>query len=563
MKLHWGNSLVIPVLLLLTSCEPAIRETDSVTVFADTVLIGGNIITMDAGNPRAQALAIKGDKILLVGTDPEVRKKRGKNTKVIKLNEKTVVPGMIDAHCHVLSYGNSLRSLNLVGTKSLDEILNMVKEKSKQCDPGEWILGRGWDQNDWDEKKFPANDKLNEVSPYNPVCLTRICGHAVFVNKKAFSLARVTKNTPDVPGGKIIRDSKTGEPTGVLVDNAIGLVTLVVPGLTFRQKRECIELAIRDCLKAGLTGVHDANTGGDEIRIYKELAKKGNLGLRVYVMISAGSSYWLENRPETGLEGGFLTLRAVKLFSDGALGSRGAALLEPYSDEQGNSGLLLMEEGEICKTACEALKRGFQVCTHAIGDKANRTVLNGYEAALKAMPVKDYRLRIEHAQVLAPEDIPRFSKLGVIPSMQPTHCTSDMYWATDRLGTERVKGAYAWRSLLDTGVRIPGGSDFPVESNKPLWGIYAAVTRRDHKGFPQGGWHPKQRMTFTEALRSFTIDAAYAAFEEDIKGSLEIGKLADMVVLSKDISKVAPKEILKTEIEMTIVGGRIVYRRKE
>jgi predicted amidohydrolase YtcJ len=553
--------LIIVLLFCLVSCSPTPKETEQPVSAADAVFLNGNFITMDEKKPRAQALAVKDGKILAVGSTADIRKLAGEKTKVTDLGGKTVVPGMIDAHCHVLSYGTSLRKLNFVGTKSLDEIVNMVREKAKRCEPGEWILGRGWDQNDWDVKEFPHHEKLSAASPENPVCLTRICGHASFVNRKAMEIAGITKDTPDTAGGKIIKDKDTGEPTGVLVDTAAGRVQSAIPGVTRVHLKECIELAIAGCLKAGLTGVHDAGVEETVIGIYRELAKEGKLNLRIYAMLSEGSGIWMNDSPQIGAAGGFLTTRSVKLFADGAMGSRGAALLAPYSDDPENSGLPSMTEKDIASVTREALKKGYQVCTHAIGDGANRTVLNGYEQALKELPTKDHRLRIEHAQVLSPQDIPRFAKLGVIPSMQPTHCTSDMYWATDRLGAKRVKGAYAWRSLLDTGARIAAGSDFPVESNKPLWGIYAAITRQDHKGWPEGGWHPQQKMTVTEALRSFTIDAAYAAFEENIKGSLEKGKFADLVVLSKDITKIPPKEILQTEVEMTFVGGKIVYKK--
>ncbi len=557
-----SGTILLAALLALSCCSPPAPKTgsDIGKDAADTVFVNGNVITMDPEHPKAQAVAIIGDRIILVGTNEEAMNTTDEGTEVIDLGGKTVVPGLIDAHCHVASYGDSLRKLNLVGTESLEEIIALVKEKVKKSKPGEWIVGRGWDQNDWKKKHFPTNDALSAISPDNPVYLTRICGHAAFVNRLALKLAGVTKDTLDPPGGKIHKDPVTGEPTGVLIDTASSLVSGVRPGMTRRELRECIELAINECLKVGLTGVHDAGVSATEIAIYKELASEGKLNLRVYAMVDGGSGYWLANKPEIGAAGGFLTVRSIKLFSDGALGSRGAALLAPYSDSPGNSGLLTMTTDAISAVTQKALCEGYQVCTHAIGDRANRVVLDGYEAALKAVPVKDHRLRVEHAQVLAPEDIPRFGKLGIIASMQPTHCTSDMYWAGDRLGAERVKGAYVWRSLLKTGAKIASGSDFPIESNNPLWGIYAAVTRQDHKGWPEGGWFPQQRMTREEALRSFTVDAAYAAFEEKLKGSLAPGRLADMTVLSKDIMSVPAAEILDTHVEMTIIGGKTVYK---
>lgn len=529
---------------------------------ADLIFKNANIITMDEKNPRAQAIAIRGDKILAVGSNQQIERFRGRGTKVLDLEGKTIVPGLIDAHVHLISLGKSLSILNLEGTSSLDEVLEMVKEKVQRAKPAEWILGRGWDQNDWPIKEFPTRWDLDRVAPQNPVHLTRICGHMVWVNSRVLEMAGITKETKSPEGGKIIHDPSTGEPTGVFVDQAIDLVERIIPPPTYQQKKEYAKRAIRGCLRVGLTEVHDASVELEMVKIYKELLKEGNLPLRLYLMLRGPGKAvkaYLERGPEIGLGDRRLTIRAIKLFADGSLGSRGAALLEPYSDAPGERGLITMDPDTACEIMVRALERGFQVCTHAIGDSANRLVLNLIERALKGHPSRDHRFRIEHAQVIAPEDIPRFAKLGVIPSMQPAHCTSDMYWAEDRLGPERVKGAYAWRSLLDTGVRIPGGSDAPVESINPLWGIYAAVTRQDHKGWPQGGWHPEQRVSREEALRMFTLDAAYGAFEEKIKGSLEKGKLADLTVLSKDIMRVPAPEILQTEVLMTVVGGKIVF----
>jgi len=531
---------------------------------ADLIFKNANIITMDEKNPRAQAIAIRGDKILAVGSNQQIERFRGKGTEVLDLEGKTVVPGLIDAHMHLISLGKSLSILNFVGTSSLDEILKMVKGRVEKVKPGEWILGRGWDQNDWPIKEFPTRWDLDKVAPQNPVYLTRICGHMVWVNSKVLEMAGITKETKAPEGGKVIYDPSTGEPTGVFVDQAIDLVERVLPPPTYQQKKEYAKRAIQECLRVGLTEVHDASVDLEMVKIYKELLREGNLPLRLYLMLRGPGrevEAYLEKGPEIGLGDHRLTIRAIKLFADGSLGSRGAALLEPYSDDPGNRGLITINPDTAYGIMVRALERGFQVCTHAIGDSANRMVLNLIEKALKEHPKKDHRFRIEHAQVIAPEDIPRFAQLGVIPSMQPIHCTSDMYWAEERLGPERVKGAYAWRSLLDTGVRIPGGSDAPVESVNPLWGIYAAVTRQDHKGWPEGGWHPEQKVSREEALRMFTLDAAYGAFEEKIKGSLEKGKLADLTVLSKDIMTVPAPEILQTEVLMTVVGGRIVFEK--
>jgi len=532
---------------------------------ADMVLLNGNVITMNPKKPSVEAIAIIGDKIIKVGSNKDVKKLIGPQTKVINLKGKTVAPGFIDAHLHFISLGNTKKVLNLVGTTSKEEIVQIVANKISEEGEGKWIFGRGWDQNDWPIKEFPTRWDLDPVSPKNPVILTRIDGHALWVNSLALEKAGVTKETPDPEGGKIIRDPETGEPTGILIDEAMSLVEKIVPSSTYEERKEMAILASEECSSLGLTTVHDAGVDLETIKIYKELINENKLTVRLYVMLrwpgNAVNTY-LEKGPEIGYGNNYLTIRSIKMFADGALGSRGAALFEPYSDDPTNTGLITFDPDKAFEIMKKALEKGFQVCVHAIGDRANRLVLDLFEKAFKSVPqVKDHRFRIEHAQVLTEEDILRFAKLKVIPSMQPTHATSDMYWAEDRLGPERVKWAYAWKSLLNTGVRIAGGSDAPVESANPLWGIYAACTRQDHKGWPEGGWHPDQKVSRYEALKMFTIDAAYAGFEEKIKGSIEEGKLADIVVLSKDILNIPAKEILDTRVEMTIVGGKIVYQR--
>ena len=468
-------------------------------------------------------------------------------------------------HLHLISLGNTKKILNLVGTTSKEEIIQIVANKISREGEGKWIFGRGWDQNDWPIKEFPTRWDLDSVSPKNPVVLTRIDGHALWVNTVVLKKAGITKETPDPEGGKIIRDPETGEPTGILIDEAMSLVEKVVPSSTYEERKEMAILASQECSSLGLTTVHDAGVNLETIKIYKELINENKLTVRLYVMLrwpGDAVNIYLEKGPEIGYGNNYLTIRSIKMFADGALGSRGAALFEPYSDDPTNTGLITFDPDKAFEIMKKALEKGFQVCVHAIGDRANRLVLDLFEKAFKSVPqVKDHRFRIEHAQVLTKEDIPRFAKLRVIPSMQPTHATSDMYWAEDRLGPERVKWAYAWKSLLNTGAKIAGGSDAPVESANPLWGIYAACTRQDHKGWPEGGWHPEQKVSRYEALKMFTIDAAYAGFEEKIKGSIEEGKLADIVVLSKDILSIPAKEILNTRVEMTIVGGKIVYQR--
>jgi len=529
---------------------------------ADLVLTGGKIATVDANFSFAEAIAISGGKFIYVGTDRGVKKYIGDSTRVIELGGKLVVPGLIDGHCHMLSLGTSLDNIDLVGTKSYTEIIDKVAEWAKTAKPGEWIFGRGWDQNDWDVMEFPVHDALSKASPNNPVWLIRIDGHAGLANAKALEIAGITARTQDPSGGKILRKSN-GQPTGVFIDNAMALVESKIPPLTGEQQRKALEKASDACLSAGLTGVYDAGETTDIINDYKYLADNQLLGVRVYAMLLDPGTDNLEEflKANKLLNYGdtHLTVRSVKLLIDGALGSRGAALFEPYSDDPKNSGLLTTSPERVLFVSKAALKTGFQVCTHAIGDRGNRLTLDAYEAALKETPTQDHRFRIEHAQIVSLSDIPRFPALGVIPSMQATHATSDMPWAEARVGPERIKGAYAWQKFIQAGCKIIGGSDFPVESYNPLTGFYAGITRQDANGKPEGGWMPEERLTREQALRSYTIWAAYGAFQEDILGSIEAGKLADLVVLDTDILNVPEKEILKAKPVYTIVGGIIKY----
>ncbi len=550
----------------------------------DTLYVNGRIYTLNESNEVADAMAVRGERIIAVGKSDRLRVRA---KEVVDLGGKTVMPGFIDAHAHLFSLGLSRLTVDLVGATSEGDASARVAERVASSPPGQWIRGRGWDQNDWPTKRFPTHATLDRVSPQNPAYLNRIDGHACWVNKKALAIAGITKETADPPGGRIIRDAQ-GNPTGVFIDAAMALIASHLPPLTDEEANDAMNMAIRECLKYGITSVHDMGVDLREIEIMKRAIDEERFPFRIYVAIGGVGETWdhfLKTGPIIGHQDR-LTVRAIKLYIDGALGSRGAALIEPYSDDPENRGLTLTSDADFKSTVLQALESGFQVCTHAIGDRANNLALNGYEASLQQHPVNDHRLRIEHAQVLDLNDIPRFKQLGVIPSMQPTHCTSDMYWAEARLGPERVKGAYAWRSLLNTGTIICGGSDFPVENPNPLAGIYAAVSRQDQQGRPKDatdvirsfqlsregltdsksferGWYGDQRMTREEALRAFTILAAYGAFEEKDKGSLERGKLADFVVLSNDIMTIPGPEILKTHVEMTYVGGKRVYHRND
>jgi len=537
---------------------------------ADLVLVNGKIYTVDNARPIASALAVRGGRVLFVGSDAEARVLANASTRVIDLNGKTVIPGIVDAHAHLLGLGNTLARVNLAGSTSYDEVIDRVKGFSKDVKPGEWILGRGWDQNRWTSKEFPTHDALSRAFPNNPVVLTRIDGHALLANAKAMELARVSAATTDPEGGRIMRLA-SGAPSGVFVDKAQSLIGRAVPQPTRADTRKAILAAITESNRWGLTGVHDAGESAETIGIFEELAKAGSYNLRNYVMLSdpgepgspaAVRNPYLRRGPQSALYDGHLWVRAIKLYADGALGSRGAALLAPYADEPTNSGLLVSRPEHLRAWAETALRSGFQVNVHAIGDRGNRVVLDAFESALRTVPTADHRFRIEHAQVLSPEDIPRFAKLGVIPSMQPTHQTSDMRWAEARVGPQRIRGAYAWRSLLNTGVVIPSGTDFPVEEVNPLLTFHAAVTRQDPTNWPVGGWYPEQKMTREEALQSMTIWPAYAGFQESMLGSLTPGKYADFVVLDRDIMRIPDTQIIATRVVSTWIGGKRVYEAK-
>jgi predicted amidohydrolase YtcJ len=543
---------------------------------ASLVFLDGHVVTLDENVPLAEAVAVHGDTIMSVGSDETIRALIGDNTKVIDLKGRLLIPGFIDSHAHFMSLGKSLMRLRLGTAHNYDEIVAMVKEAVSNAQPGEWILGRGWHQEKWDRAPepnvdgLPTHRELSEISPDNPVMLTHASGHAILVNDRAMQLARITRDTPDPEGGEIVRDAD-GNPIGVFRENAEDLITIVYdqyqPARTTVQIRadelEAIELATHECLSKGITTFCDAATPLDAVDIYRELADQGKLGLRLWVMV-CDSNHILERRlPDYHLIGygnNFLTVRAIKRVFDGALGSHGAWLLEPYDDLPNSTGLNTETIPYMKETAQIALANGFQFCTHAIGDRANREVLNIYEEALKSHPQgEDLRWRIEHAQHLNPDDIPRFQQLGVIASMQGVHCTSDGPWVPKRIGNQRAsEGAYVWRKLLQSGAVVVNGTDAPVEDVDPIACFYASVTRR----LPDGTqFFPDQCMTREEALRSYTLGGAYAMFEENLKGSITPGKLADLVVLSHDIMTIPEEDIPATKVAYTIVGGKIAYER--
>lgn len=551
--------------LSLLCAAIAAANAQSPSAAADLVVTNARIYTVDDGRPVAEAMAIRGGRLQFVGSERGALALRGPLTRVLDAAGATIVPGIADAHVHLLGLGFALRTVNLVGAKSYEEVVARIAAKSRELPVGTWITGRGWDQNDWPDTRLPSHEALSRALPNHPVFVTRVDGHAALVNAAAMRVANVTAASTDPQGGRIERLA-SGEPSGVLVDRAMGLVGGRVPPPTRAQVRDATLGAIREVNRFGLTSVHDAGVDSPVIDVYEELARAGQYSLRNYVMIRSDDSTlarYFRRGPQSGLYDGKIWLRSIKIGADGALGSRGAALLDPYSDEPSHSGLILTQQSRIQEVAVRALQSGFQLNVHAIGDRGNRVVLDAFESALKEVPIADHRFRVEHAQILHHDDIPRFALLDVIPSMQTTHQTSDMYWAPNRLGFSRTIGAYAWRSLLNTGVIIPNGTDFPVEEVDPFKTFHSAVTRQDENNWPVGGWFPDQRMTREEALKSMTIWPAYAAFQERELGSLSVGKYADFVILDQDIMRVAPEAILGTHVLATYVGGRPVYQKNK
>lgn len=531
---------------------------------AEVIVTNARVYTADDARPRAAAIAIRGGRFIYVGDDAGVHSLHGSSTRVIDARGQTIVPGMADAHAHILGLGEALESVDLVGSHSYDEVIARVAAKARALPAGTWVIGRGWDQNDWPEQKFPTHDALSRAVPNHPVFLTRVDGHAGLANAAALRAAGVTEIAADPEGGRVERKPDRS-PSGVFIDAAMGLVSSKIPAATNADVRRRLLAAMKEANRWGLTSVHDAGTDARTLAVYEQLGAEGLMPLRTYIMLEDDANMLAREfarGPRNGLHNGFLWVRAVKLVADGALGSRGAKLLAPYADEPSNSGLQLSRPEHLLDVSTRALRSGFQVNTHAIGDGANRAVLDAYERAFRGAPAAtNHRFRVEHAQILSPEDIPRFARLNVIPSMQASHQTSDMYWAEKRVGPERITGAYAWRKLLATGVIIPNGSDFPVEHPNPLISFHSAVTRQDAKNFPPGGWYRADAMTRDEALKSMSIWAARAAFQERDYGSISVGKVADFVLLDRDIMSVAGEQILDTAVVATWVGGRAVYER--
>lgn len=531
---------------------------------AQTIITNVNGYTLNSQGKllRFEAMLIDGGKVTAIGGHADISL-RAKQAKIIDGKNSTLLPGLIDAHGHVMNLGANILQANLVGTASLDAALVKVKNYAVANPTNPWIIGRGWNQVIWNLGRFPTANELDAVVSDRPVLLERVDGHATWANSAAMKVAGIDKNTPDPIGGRIERDAG-GNPTGVFIDNASTLLLAKVPQPTAQQWTDALDSALAEMASVGLTSVGDAGIDQRTFALYKNYADQGKLSARIYAMIGGvGEDFDAISKggPLLGYGHDYLTVRSVKLYADGALGSRGAALHAPYSDQPNNSGLLFNTQTELNEMVGKGLSKGYQVNVHAIGDKANSQVLDSFEAAYKLQGGKNLRNRIEHAQVLRVNDIPRFVPLQLIASMQQTHATSDMNMAEDRIGAERMKGAYAWQAFLKQGTRIAGGSDFPVELSNPFFGLHAAVTRQDAQNNPKGGWHPEQAMSVIEALRSFTIDAAYAAHAEKMQGTLEPGKWADFVLIDRDIFNVDPSQIRTTQVLETWVGGKQVYVR--
>ena len=559
---------LLSTLLSMALFSAFIPQTSNQTT--DLVLTNGNVYTANSNQARAEAIAVRGDRIVFVGSNEGAQKFIGKGTRVVDLKGATVLPGFTDSHQHLAGVGAREMTLNLEGINSLEGFLAAVKQRVDQAKPGAWVTGRGWIETFWKPPVFPTRWDLDKVAPNNPVSLTRADGHASVVNSAALRVAGIDKNTAAPFGGEISKDKQTGEPNGMLLDAAQGLVRQHIPASSQSDAEQAILLGVARNISLGWTQIQDAGGSYQDVELYKKLYGEGKIKLRIYKSVhgpSASAQKLLFGGAVSGAFGNRFNARSIKVVSDGALGSKGAALLEPYSDASDTSGFLTVKEAELGPMLEMALKNGIQVETHAIGDRANRFILDQYEKAFKAVPVAerkipDPRWRVEHAQVVNPDDIPRFAKLGVIPSMQPSHAIGDLHFAPSRVGIKRLEGAYAWQSFIKSGIIVPGGSDAPVERGEPMIEFYAAVSRKDQKGFSGEGWHAEQAVTREQALKMFTIWPAYAAFEETLRGSIEVGKLADFTILSADIMKIPEPEILKTRNVMTVISGEVVYEAK-
>jgi predicted amidohydrolase YtcJ len=542
------NSLLIPIVLLAVSCNN--KKS------ADLLVYNATIYTVDSAFSTAEAMVIRDGKILATGSKGDLEKEYN-STRQTDAQGKFIYPGLIDAHAHFVGYGTGLQTVDLTGTENWNEIITRVSAFSKELPKDQWIIGRGWDQNDWPVKEFPSNEELNRLFPDQPVLLTRVDGHAAIANQKALDAAGV-KAGDKLTGGEV--ETRKGKLTGILVDNAVDLVSAKIPSLTPAQLKEALLDAQRNCFAAGLTTIDDCGINAPETELIRQMQDSGQLKMRLYVMLSDNKDNYEYLDKKGIIKTDRLHVRGFKVYGDGALGSRGACLLQPYADKPGHHGFLLSAPAHFDSVANWIAQRNFQMCTHAIGDSGNRTILSIYNKYLAGK--NDRRWRIEHAQVINPADFNLFGKASIVPSVQPTHATSDMYWAEKRLGPERVKGAYAYKQLLEQNGWLPLGTDFPVEDISPFKTFYAAVVRKDAKGWPENGYQTENALSREQALRGMTIWAARSNFEEKEKGSLEPGKFADFIILDRDLLKAPENELLGASVLETYLGGEAVYKKR-
>ena len=551
--------LVLLIFSILISCAPKEK--------VDLIISNGQVYTGDDSNKKAETVVVKEGKIIYVGDSEGANKYEGRS---LDLEGKTMIPGLHEGHAHLMGVGFNLLNVDLMGADTFAEAIEMVKERAANTPKGQWVLGRGWHQDKWSDqperifKNLPTHYDLSEAVPDHPVYLSHASGHMALTNAKAMEMAGIDQNTPQPDGGEVFID--LGGPTGIFNETAQGLVRRVIPGPTLETNTRALTLAVEECVKNGITTFHNAGSSQSDIDLYKDFASQGKLKIRLYNMLSGRDSSLLanyfKNGPEIGLYENHLTTRSVKLYGDGALGSRGAWLLEEYSDAPDAFGHEVTSMSVVEEVTNRSYAAGFQVGIHAIGDRANREALDIFERTFEAAAQNDPRYRIEHAQHIHPEDIPRFGEMNVIAAMQAVHMSSDRPWAIDRLGKERIEnGAYMWQELLQTGAKIVNGTDAPVEPIDILASFYSSVSRMTLKGTPEGGYEAAQKMTRNQALKSFTLDAAYGAFMEDAVGSIEVGKQADFTILDQDIMTIPELEILSTEVMMTIIDGEIVHQK--
>ena len=543
--MHIKTILSAVILLSLISCNAQKEQ-------ADLILNNGKVYTVDSDFSTAEAIAIRDHRIIAVGSSEEILKEYSAR-EVRNLEGAYVYPGWIDPHCHFFGYGMNLNAVDVAGTSSVEEIIEVLKA-FRERHPGAWITGRGWDQNDWEVKEFPNKEMLDKHFPKTPILLRRIDGHAAWANSVALEMAGVTANSK-VGGGTVMLSD--GEPNGVLVDNAIGLVARIVPPATEADMIQALQQAEVNCFRVGLTSVQDAGLSKQVVLLIDSLHQAGKLKIRMNTWLSpskANFTHFVEKGP---YQTDYLSINTIKLFTDGALGSRGARMIEAYSDDPGNLGLYVTPLEQLEKYCQQAYKNNFAVATHCIGDAANRETLKIYASILGGE--NDRRWRIEHSQIIHPDDFHYFGDFDIIPSVQTTHATSDMYWAEDRVGSERIKGAYAYKELLEQNGWLPNGSDFPVEKINPLFGFYAGVVRKDQVGFPEEGFQHENAISREQAMRAMTIWAARSGFDEDLKGSIEAGKLADLVITNTDLMTSPEDELFRIKIQSTYSGGELVY----